>query len=54
MNHHIPHLDENAVRLTWYVVGVVGIIVSVLGLHSRNPKIAEASTSHFAVLIQTG
>jgi hypothetical protein len=30
MNHHIPHLDENAVRLTWYVVGVVEIIVSVL------------------------
>lgn len=29
MNDHSP-LDEHAVRLTWYVVGVAGIIVSVV------------------------
>lgn len=29
MNDHYPHLDERAVRLTWYLIGIVGIIVSL-------------------------
>jgi|HubBroStandDraft_6_1064221.scaffolds.fasta_scaffold17425_3 hypothetical protein len=30
MHNRFPRIDEDATRITWYVVGVLGIIVSIV------------------------
>jgi hypothetical protein len=30
MKDHLPHMDDRALQLTWYVVGLVGIAISII------------------------